>query len=150
MKVFAFYMSIVLGIGFIGTTNAATFNSAHLCQVVGSSSQVAYHSAGVLIALRNNVRISCPVTVNFFRDNMSARVYFNSRGSSVTAANLITCKLNKIASNDRTSTGSPRGAGIRVIESLTLNNNVRLPNMIAANISCTLQRNTKILGYQIF
>lgn len=149
MKFFNLYVAMVLGMGLTGTVNAASFNSAYFCQVIGSSTQVAYHSAGVLIALRNNVRVSCPINGSFFRDNMNVKVYFNSTGATSTGANLISCQLNKITSDDKTSNGSPRAAGIRVIDRLDLSNSVRLPKMIGANVVCTLQRNAKILGYQL-
>ena len=137
---------------FFGLSQAATasqFNSAHSCQVLGSVSQVAYHGAGVIIALSNNVRVSCPLSSYNLNGSLNARVYFNSKASQP-SGNKIKCHITKTYRNDTSLQGSPRAAGIRVIDKLVLRNSHSRAGAVGANILCQMQRGTKLLGIEMY
>ena len=123
--------------------------SAHSCKVRGDRlNSVAYHSAGSLIALEDNVRVTCPITtVRSIDSSFRVILYFRTHGAR--GGNLIKCWINTINHQDRAESGSPRAAGIQIAESLELapGKTRGVGIIVGGNVNCDLQKNAKILGY---
>lgn len=123
--------------------------SGHSCQVLGLSNQVAYHTAGSIIALKDNVRVSCPINRHDLSGSISARVLFSTRNVRLMNVNYITCHLNKVSEVQGSHQGSKRSARIQVRGALNITNDKWFADVIGANIVCTLQKEAKIRGIQV-